>query len=224
MADKKGRVALAGRFSPGERVRLIKVDGPHVLRPPDGVQPVESKRVDEDGRVEFTKDIEVGGRYFISGYKNGQPLDVRVTGRTEDDPSVVLENAPTPQDRTRLSDGSFLDEPPEQHQDTGLPEGATWLGQHQVPEGVWQRSDTPRGAAAIISAEERERATRQYRKQEPTEPVVEETPDPGEQPARTSVPPAHTPAKKKSESKSAPAKKPAAKKTATQQAAKKEAK
>lgn len=154
MAAKQGRVVLNGRFSPGERVRLVKVDGPHVLRPPDGVEPVASARVDEDGKVVFDKGVEIGARYFISGYKNGQPLDVRVTGRSADDPSVILENAPTPGERTRLTDGSFVDEPPEQHQDLEVPEGAVVRGQHQVPKGVVQRSDTPRGEATPIPPEE----------------------------------------------------------------------
>jgi hypothetical protein len=73
-------------------------------------------------------------------------------------------------------------------------EGATWLGQHQVPKGTLQRSDTPRGAAAIISADERERASKQWRKQEPVDAVVE-TPDADKDPARTSEPKDESPAK-----------------------------
>lgn len=102
--SSKGRVALSGRFSPGERVRLIQVDGPHVLRPPDGAGPVDTGRVDENGRVEFTKGVEIGARYFISGYHNGQPFDVRMTGRSADDPSVVLEQTPTPVETQRSVD------------------------------------------------------------------------------------------------------------------------
>jgi hypothetical protein len=99
MAGKKGkaptaRVALTGRFTPGERVRLIKVDGPHVMRPPDGAVPVAEGRVDDAGHVEFTEGVELGARYFIAGYHRGQPMNVRVTGRALNDTNGLLESAP----------------------------------------------------------------------------------------------------------------------------------
>jgi hypothetical protein len=93
-----------------------------------------------------------------------------------------------------------VDEPPEQHQKVAV-EGATWLGQHQVPKGTLQRSDTPRGAASVISAEEVARATKQWRKQEPTDQVIEQTPDADENPARTAEPTDETPAKAKAAAK-----------------------
>lgn len=191
-SSKKGQVTLRGRFSPGAKVSLVKVDGPHVLRPPDGASPEATATVDKDGCVTFPADID--SRYFIVGQEDGTPLAVRARGRADDDPNAVMTGGGVAPERVRLSDGSFLDEAPEPHQDTSLPEGATWLGQHQVPEGVVQRSDTPRGSAAIISAEELERAQRAHRKQEPTEPVVE-TEDADEAPARTAKPAAKHPAK-----------------------------
>lgn len=220
MATSAGRATLRGRFTPGSDVRLVKVDGPHVLRPGPGDETVDTQTVGDDGCVTFSKGVTVGDRYFAVGYVHGQPVEVRLTGRTaeQDEGSALAGYDPSGvRDRVRLSDGSFLDETPDQHQEPAV-DGATWLGQHQVPKGTWQRSDTPRGAAAIISAEERERATRQWRKQEPTEPVVEVTPDADEAPARTSeqpdVSPAKAPAAKKSTTSTAPAKKAAAKKEA----------
>lgn len=198
MASKAGAVTLRGGFAPGTRVRLVKVDGPEVLRPPDGAEHVDEQVVDDDGCVEFSKGVEVDGRYFAVAIDRDGYRTVRLRGRAKDDPNTVLEGGGVQADRVKLSDGSYLDEPPEQHQDPDVPEGATWLGQHQVPKDVIQRSNTPRGSAAIISAEELERAQRGHRKQEPTEPIVEaveESEDPETAPARTSKPAAKTPAK-----------------------------
>lgn len=197
MASSAGRVTLRGRFSPGSRVRLVQVDGAHVLRPPEGAESVDEQTVGEDGCVSFSKGVEVDARYFIVGQQAGEPLAVRARGRAADDPDTVLGGGGVPADRVRLADGSFVDEPPEQHQDQPVPEGATWLGQHQVPEGTWQRSDTPRGAAYPITAQELERAQRGWRKQEPTEPVVEASEDAGSAPARTAKPAAKSAATSK---------------------------
>lgn len=190
----KGSVKLRGRFSPGTRVRYVGVDGPQVLRAPDGAESKDGE-VDENGEVEFTG-LDVGERGFIVGNQNGQPLEVRTTARAAGDENTVLTgyDPNALYDRVKLSDGSFLDEPPKQHQKQEVPEGATWLGQHQVPKGTLQRSDTPRGAATVINQEERDRAVKQWRKQEPTDPVVEVTEDP-EVPARTSEPTDESPAK-----------------------------
>lgn len=197
---KSGSATLRGRYQPGSEVRLVKVDGPHVLRPGPNDETVDTQTVDKDGVLTFSKGVEVGERYFAVGYVNGQPLEVRLTGRTKDDDagSALAGYDPSGlRDRVRLSDGTFLDEPPEQHQKPAL-EGATWQGQHQVPKGTVQRSDTPRGAASVISAEELERIGRAHRKQEPTEPIVEAAEevqmDPESAPARTSKPAAKTPA------------------------------
>jgi hypothetical protein len=191
----KGSVKLAGRFRPGTRVRYVKVDGPHVLRAPEGADSKDGE-VDDNGEVEFTG-LEVGERGFIVGNIDGQPREARTTTRAQDDPNTVLTGYDpyALYDRVKLSDGSFLDEPPKQNQDQEVPEGATWLGQHQVPKGTLQRSDTPRGSAHVISREERERATKQWRKQEPVDAVVENAVDPGDDPARTSEPKDETPAK-----------------------------
>lgn len=189
-SSTKGRVTLRGRFSPGTPVRLVKVAGPHVLRS-EGGEVIASKTVDdEDGVGVVSFPAVVGERYFVCGIQDGSPLEVRARGRDDDDPGV-LEQAPVLPDRVKLSDGSFLDEPPKQHQKQDVPAGATWLGQHQVPKGTLQRSDTPRGAAAPISADELERIQREHRKQEPTEPIVEAveaSEEPEDAPARTAVP------------------------------------
>jgi hypothetical protein len=200
----KGAASLHGRFRPGTRVRLVKVDGPHVLRPGPGDETVATEKVDDDGCLSF-KGLEVGERYFAVGYIDGQPVEVRLTGREDgDDSHLSGYEANSQYVRVKLADGSYLDEPPEQNQKQEN-EGLTWLGQHQVPKGTLQRSDTPRGAAAIISAEERERAAKQWRKQEPTDQVVEQTPDADENPARTAEPTDETPAKSGTKPKAKPA-------------------
>jgi hypothetical protein len=197
---KSGSATLRGRFQPGSEVRLVKVGGPHVLRPGPNDETVDTQTVDDDGCVSFSKGVTVGDRYFAVGYINGQPAEVRLTGRTSDEDagSALAGYDPSGlRDRVRLSDGSWLDEAPEQHQKPAV-EGATWKGQHQVPKGTLQRSDTPRGTAVVISEEELERAGRAHRKQEPTEPIVEAAEEvqmePESAPARTSKPAAKSPA------------------------------
>jgi hypothetical protein len=196
----KGSVTLRGRFSPGSTVRLVKVEGPHVLRPGPHHETVATEKVDDDGQPRVRQGRRGGARYFAVGQVNGQPLEVRLTGKTDADEGFLAGYDPSAlQTRVRLADGSFVDEPPEQHQKQDVPDGATWKGQHQVPKGTLQRSDTPRGSAVVISAEELERLGRDpQRKQEPTEPVVESAErvqeDPGEAPARTSRPAAKSPA------------------------------
>lgn len=194
----KGSARLHGAFSPGTEVRVVHVAGAHVMRPGAGDETVGTSTVGKDGWVEFDG-LEGGERYFAVGYINGQPVERRLTARaaTNDSSHAEMYGDNGLVQRQRLSDGTFVDEPPEQHQEQDVPEGATWLGQHQVPEGTLQRSDTPRGAAAVISAEERERATRQWAKQATTDPVVEATPDPEEHPARTAEEPDQKPAKAK---------------------------
>lgn len=193
---KKGAAKLRGRFPAGTKVRLVEVEGAHVLRPGPQHQTVDEQEVDKDGTLEF-KSLDMEKRYFAVANVHGQPVEARLTPREDADGGALSGYEPLAMyDRVKLADGSFVDEPPDQNQKPDV-DGATWLGQHQVPKGTLQRSDTPRGAAAIISADEVQRATRQWRKQEPTDQVVEETPDPGEQPARTSEPPDVTPAKAK---------------------------
>jgi hypothetical protein len=209
---KKGAARLHGRFSPGTEVRAVHVEGAHVSRPGPQHETVETATVGKDGWVEFTG-LEEGERYFAVGYVHGQPVEARLTARAadgEDASHAEMYGDNGLLQRQRLADGSFVDEPPEQHQDQEVPEGATWVGQHQVSKGTLQRSDTPRGAAAVISAEERERATRQWRKQEPVDQVIEPTPDPEDEPARTAEVPDHS--------------KAATAKTAAKHAAKREAK
>ena len=156
---KQGAVRLAGRFKPGTRVRLVKVRDERVMRS-EGGREVATGTVGDDGVIEFGEGVEVGARYFACGYVDGTYLEVRLRGRDRDDDAVNAQ-APVGIDRVRLSDGSFLDSPPEQHQETGLPEGAVHRGQHQVPEGVVQRADSPRGQAYPIEKGELENAARE---------------------------------------------------------------
>lgn len=99
------QVTLRGRYSPGSTVQLVKVAGAHVLRTAAGDEVVEEKEVDKDGHVQFSKGVEKDGRYFIRGYHDGFPLEVRVRGRSEADDSEVLAQAPVGYDEVRTRDG-----------------------------------------------------------------------------------------------------------------------
>jgi hypothetical protein len=148
---KAGSVRLAGRFKPGTDVRLVKVRDERVLRA-EGGEEVGSKKVDSDGTVEWTSGVEAGARYFACGYVDGTYLEVRLRGREKDEADAVNEQPPIGPDRVKLSDGSWLDEPPEQHQKA--PKFDVAVGQHQVPKDAVQRSDTPRGVAAPVDPDE----------------------------------------------------------------------
>src|SRR3954447_24472898 len=104
-----GQVTLNGRFSPGTIVRLVEVDGDHVMRS-EGGREVDTKRVDEDGRVQFKSGVEVGARYFVGGIQQGFPLEVPVRGNTAADDNAVLVQPPVQPDRVRLADGRWQDE------------------------------------------------------------------------------------------------------------------
>jgi hypothetical protein len=151
---KAGSVKLSGRFPPGTKVALRKApDGERSLRPGDS-EVLDTQTVSEDGTVEFSKGVESGERYFATGYIRGEYLQVRLTGREKGDESAVLSQPPVGYDRLRHADGTFVDEPPEQHQTPPSLEVGPHLGQHQVPKGVAQRSDTPRGSAHPVDPAE----------------------------------------------------------------------
>lgn len=152
MATQKAQVTLRGRFRAGTRVRLVEVKDESVLRA-EGGKLLDVKRVDEDGQVRFTKDVKKGGRYFVVGNVDGQPLEVRARGNTAEEESAVLGQAPVQPDRVRLADGSFADETPER-QKTPSREVQPAPRQDQVADGVVQRSDTPRGSAHPVDPEE----------------------------------------------------------------------
>lgn len=158
---KQGSVKLSGRFPPGTEVRLVKVRDERALRS-EGGEEVGTAKVDEDGVVEFTSGVEVGARYFICGYEDVGYREVRARGREKGDVAEIIEQPPIGFDRVRLSDGTFLDEPPKQHQTTPEREVGPAPGQHQVAKGVVQRTDTPRGTAHPVDPAEQT----PYRRQE----------------------------------------------------------
>lgn len=145
MASKDGAVTLRGRFSPGTTVRLVKVRDESVLRS-EGGKTVDEQQVDKDGAVQFTKDVEVGARYFIVGYNDGAFVEVRARGNKADEADdSVLAQAPVGRDRQRLSDGTFVDEIPEA-EDPGFGGVGPAPSQQQAGDAI-QRSSTPRGYA-----------------------------------------------------------------------------
>jgi hypothetical protein len=161
-SSKKGQVTLRGRFSKGAIVTLTKVAGEHVLRP-EGGEDVETKTVGErDGvaEVQFTG-LEVDARYIAHGLEDGRPIMLRARGREADADSEVLAQPPVRPDRTRLPDGSWSDERPTKESPPPAFVGPG-PGQHQVPEGTPQRSDTFRGSAHPVDPDEQA----PYRRQE----------------------------------------------------------
>jgi hypothetical protein len=142
MATAQAR--LAGRFPPGTEVTLVEVGSAAVARA-EGGREVDRQTVGDDGVVTFSKGVEVGGRYFAVGdVPPGPRREVRIRGNVGED--AVNGQAPIQPDRVRLSDGSWSDEAPKREKAPFVPPGPR-LGQHQVPEGTPQRSDTPRGTA-----------------------------------------------------------------------------
>jgi hypothetical protein len=110
-----GQVTLRGRFSAGTVVRLVRVAHEGVLRPEGGEEvDVQTAEKDENGvaSVSFKSGVDEGARYIATGISDGRPLDVRVRGRSADDPSEILEQPPIQPDRVRLTDGSWSDQAP----------------------------------------------------------------------------------------------------------------
>lgn len=146
----QGQVTLAGRFPAGTPVRLIKVRDESVLRP-EGGKLVATSKVKDDGTVRFKDGVEVGGRYFVVGYVDGVPREVRARGnRAADD--TGLAQPPQGPVRTRLADGSWSDEAPDREKAPGAHVGPA-VGQAQVPAGTAQRSETPRGYGHPVDTE-----------------------------------------------------------------------
>lgn len=112
MAKDRARVVLNGRFSPGTRLRLVEVRDERQLRPGAGDREVDVQFVDTDGHVEFSAGVTDGGRYFVCGYQNGQPLEVRARGRVPGDEDEVNSIAPVgTEPRTFSSGGGPVDAP-----------------------------------------------------------------------------------------------------------------
>jgi hypothetical protein len=186
---RSGGLKMSGRFTPGSQVRLTKAAGPHQMRPGPADEEIDVQTVDDDGTLEFSG-TEPGERYFATGYVRGQPVEARLTGREDPEDSFLAGYEPIRTERQKLADGTWADEPVDRadfNQQTV--EGATWLAQDQVGDDVPQRSSTIRGSATPISENEREWAKKQWRKQEPTNPLLEVQEDPDEASARTSEPP-----------------------------------
>jgi hypothetical protein len=160
MASRKGQVTLRGRFSKGSVVTLTKVAGEHTLRPQGG-EDIATKTVEEKDGVSFVQftGVEEGARYFVHGINDGFPLEVRARGRSAEEDSEVLAQAPVQPDRARLTDGTWADDAPTKESAPSL--ATTFPGQRQVKKGTVQRSDTPRGTAHPVDPEREEPIRRQ---------------------------------------------------------------
>lgn len=139
----KAQVTLHGRFSPGTPVRLIEAD-PGDLRA-DWSREVDTAETSKTGEINF-KVSASGRRYFIVGFQNGSPLEVRVRSRSADDTDTVNSQPPVGYDRVRLSDGSWADETPARLERPEL-EAAPHLDMRMVGKNEVLRSYTPRGEA-----------------------------------------------------------------------------
>lgn len=96
------RVRLRGRFPAGTLVRLYAVSGPEQMRPSFlNEHLVGEEEVDKDGVVTFTKGVGRGDRYFICGYVDGYPLEIRATGKTKDDESGSVMQPPVQPETVR---------------------------------------------------------------------------------------------------------------------------
>lgn len=138
MASRGGQVVVRGRFTPGSTVRLVKVDGEHVMRP-EGGQEVAAAVADETRSVRFRKGVEVGARYFAVGLDEGIPAEVRARGLALDDESAELVQPPVAPDRPRQVRGA--PSPPREPLHTR---------QEDVRKGTAQRSHTATGQATPV--------------------------------------------------------------------------
>lgn len=109
MAKAGGIVRLRGRFKAGSKVALVQVAHEGVLRS-EGGRTVSRKKVDEDGSVTFDEGVEVGGRYFIVGQIDGEPVEVRARGNEPDHAEDLLVNSAVVPERQKLADGRWQDE------------------------------------------------------------------------------------------------------------------
>ncbi len=93
-----GVVCVAGVFGAGSVVTLIQVPDERVLRP-EGHEVIGQRIVDDAGNVGFDG-LEVGGRYFVTGYVNGTYTLCRCLGVEAGAPDSELAQPPiqpTPQ-------------------------------------------------------------------------------------------------------------------------------
>jgi hypothetical protein len=137
----KASATLRGRFKAGSTVRLIKVAGPHVLRPTEADDEVDTQTVDDDGTVKFSNGIETGARYFAVGQVDGHPLEVRLTGKDNEDDDAFAQPPILPEPR-RLRNGLDPDVRPERRDVPGREVGPA-PGLDQVPERRTSRRRTP---------------------------------------------------------------------------------
>lgn len=150
MASTKGQATLSGRFPAGTRVQLFKVRDEMALRPHERSRPVATETVDDDGVLKFSG-LVVGGRYIAAGRRAGGPIFVRLVARESAEDVAVLAQSPIGPDRVRLASGQWADEVPARQEP---PAGHVVPGQHQVPRGTVQRSDTPLGVATPLGVGE----------------------------------------------------------------------
>jgi len=119
MATKKagnssgGGLSLHGRFAPGSEVRLTKASGPEQMRPGPADEVVDTQTVDEDGSLTFAG-TQPGERYFASGQIGGVPVNVRMTGRADDEEGFTSGYGGNPIERGKRGDGTWVDEPSRQ--------------------------------------------------------------------------------------------------------------
>lgn len=180
MASAGGQVTVRGRFKVGSLVRLVKADSGSVLHAGSSESVATTTVVDEDGVavVRFDEDVEVGGYYFLCGYVDGHPLNLRARGRKPGEDDSQLAQPPLEPEWQTLANGGRRnpvgdDHPHERHPAPAqhhvaddVPQASrTELGeavpvdraaqppygrQEDTPEGMVQRSNTPHGVTAPI--------------------------------------------------------------------------
>lgn len=151
---KQAHVKLAGRFPVGADVELVKVKDERVLRTSPSDQVIGQETVGEDGTVEFTKGIDVGGRYFVRGRVNGDLREVRITGT--ETASAVLSQPPVGNDEVKIgTTGKTLAELAAEDEDPPEIEVHPAAKQSQA-RNVLQRSATPLGYATPVEEDEKQ--------------------------------------------------------------------
>jgi hypothetical protein len=198
MAD--GVVVVAGIFPPGSVVVLTKMEGDYVLRP-EGGEEVARRLVDDNGNVGFDS-LEVGERYFASGYVGGYPVDVRCHGVDAEAPDHELAQAPVQPETPKIGTQEAVVPPvPPEAPDEALEVGVAAAAEAALPPPPPPPEPAPAAGEAPAQTEQTP----------PEQPPAEGQPGPeAAEPAASAAEPAAAEAPAEAPAEAAPAEAPPA--------------
>ncbi len=145
--ETESAVRLRGRFTPGQEVHLFE-RVPGVEFQPGALEVLATQRVDREGNVEFVREVEIGGTYWIAGdvSRDGDDPEwrsVQMTAKVAPMEKVRRERPGT--DEARPFQAESRQNAPTEEPVSG--EAVPHPRQEQVPEDQPQRSNTATGSA-----------------------------------------------------------------------------